>query len=269
MHPSHHAKTTPDNVSYNVTLAYKLGHGVLAYGKVGSSYRAGGFNVNLGDPRQPVPIPAAYGNENSTTYEVGVRGSPGQQLYFALAGYYTDVTGLIAQVDNGCVVSNPVCPVAATSFLTTAGNAHSYGIEAELSKILPVANGQFRFALTASHQNGKVTTGVYSGLRLPQVPDFLGSVNLNFRHGFIGRSTLVANVLYSVQFDGLQELRVGSVKLDSFDLINLRLGVEVDRFTFSLFANNAGDEVYRVARDTTVNRYNIPRVIGIDARVKF
>lgn len=263
------ARTKPENLSYNATLSYKFGGGILGYAKVGSSYRAGGFNVNLGDIRQPIPIDAAYGNERSTTYEVGLRGAPGQRLFFAIAGYYTNINGLIAQTDNGCAVTNPVCPVAPTTFLTTAGKARSYGVEAELSKTLPVAHGQFRFALTASYQNGKVTSGVYNNLRLPQVPDFLYSANVNFRHDFIGGTTLVANALYTVQLGGLQELRANSVKLDDFDLINLRLGIEKGKFTFSVFADNVGNQVYRVTRDTTINRYSLPRVIGVEASFRW
>jgi iron complex outermembrane receptor protein len=133
----------------------------------------------------------------------------------------------------------------------------------------PVANGRFRASHNASWQGGKMTSGRYDNLRLPQVPDFLGSVNLNFRHGFIGRSTLIANALYSVQFGGLQELRVNSVKLDDYDLINLRLGVEIDKASFTVFANNVGNEVYRVARDTTINRYSTPRVIGVEASYRW
>ncbi|MBN8815218.1 MAG: TonB-dependent receptor [Sphingomonas sp.] len=256
----------PDNVSYNATLSYKLGGGVLTYAKIGSSYRAGGFNTNLGDPRQPTPIQAAYGNENSTSYEIGIRGAPAKGLYFAAAGYYTDLSNLIAQTDNGCAVTNPACPVAATSFLTNAGDARSYGVEAELSNVLPVANGQFRFALSASWQGGKVTSGKFKDFRLPQVPDWLASVNVNFRHGFIAGTTIVANLLYSVQFGGVQELKVNSVKLDDFDLLNLRLGIEKGPVTVSLFADNVFDQIYRVARDTTINRYSTPRVIGIEAR---
>ena len=259
----------PDNVSYNVTGAYKITGGALVYAKVGTSYRAGGFNTNLGDPRQPTPIQAAFGNENSTTYEVGVRGAPAAGLFFATAAYYTDVGNLIAQTDNGCAVTHPVCPVAATSFLTNAGNARSYGVEAELSKLLAVANGQFRFALSGSYQHGEVTSGRFTGFRLPQVPDFLASVNLNFRHGFIGGSTIIANALLSTQFGGLQELRTNSVKLDDYALVNLRLGVNKGPITVTLFANNATDQVYRVAIDTTVNRYATPRVIGVEAAVRF
>ena len=263
------ASTKPDNVSYNATLAYKFGGGILGYAKVGTSYRAGGFNVNLGDLRQPIQIPAAYGNEKSRTYEVGFRGAPGQQLFFAVAGYFTEINGLIAQTDNGCAVTRPQCPVAPTTFLTTAGDARSYGVEAELSKTLYVPDGQFRFALSASYQHGEVTSGVFDNLRLPQVPDYLGSANLTFRHRFVADTTLVTNVLYSVQFGGLQELRVGSVKLDDFDLINARIGLEKGPVTVSLFANNLGNQIYRVARDTTINRYNIPRVIGVEGRYRW
>src|SRR3546814_15897508 len=65
-----------DNLSYNATLSYKLTSNILAYGKVGSSYRAGGFNTRLSDPRAPSPVQVLFGNENSTSYEVGIKGSP-------------------------------------------------------------------------------------------------------------------------------------------------------------------------------------------------
>src|SRR3546814_15002326 len=45
-----------DNLSYNATLSYKLTRDLLAYAKVGSSYRAGGFNTRLSDPRAPSPV---------------------------------------------------------------------------------------------------------------------------------------------------------------------------------------------------------------------
>ncbi len=263
------AETKPDNIAYNATLSYKLGGGVLTYAKVGSSYRAGGFNSNLGDLRQPIPIQAAYGNENSTSYEIGIRGAPTRGLYFAAAGYYTNLKNLIAQTDNGCAVTNPVCPVAATTFLTNAGDARSYGVEAELTNVLPVANGQFRFTLSASWQGGKVTSGKFKDFRLPQVPDWLASWNVNFRHKFIGDTTLIANALLSAQFGGLQELRVNSVKLDDYALVNLRLGIEMKPVTVSLFANNVTNDVYRVAHDTTINRYSIPRVFGIEGDVRW
>ena len=56
-----------DNLSYNATLSYKLTSDILAYAKVGSSYRAGGFNTRLSDPRAPSPVQVLFGNEHSTS----------------------------------------------------------------------------------------------------------------------------------------------------------------------------------------------------------
>lgn len=261
------AKTTPDNIAYNATLSYDMGGDVRAYAKVGTGYRAGGFNTNLGDPRQPIPIPAAYGDENSTTYEIGVRGSPTRELYFALAGYYTNLSDLIAQTDNGCAVTVPACPVASTSFLTNAGDARSYGVEAEMTMTQRTANGSFRVTLTASHQGGKVTSGKYDGLPLPQVPEFLGSVNVNYRQRLTDHVGINANILFSTQMGGVQELRVPRTELDDYDLVNLRLAVEIDRFSVGVFANNLFDNRYLIAQAPTVNRYSTGRTLGVQTRI--
>src|SRR3546814_6984838 len=56
-----------DNLSYNATLSYKLTSNILAYGKVGSSYRAGGINTRLSDPREPSPVPVLFRSEEHTS----------------------------------------------------------------------------------------------------------------------------------------------------------------------------------------------------------
>lgn len=259
------AETTPDNISYNATLAYDLGS-VLAYTKVGTSYRAGGFNTNLGDPRQPVPIPAAYGDENSTSYELGVRGAPGRDLFFSLATYYTELEDLIAQTDNGCAVTVPSCPVASTSFLTNAGDARSYGVEAELTLVRRLQAGTFRTTFTVSAQDGEVTSGQYDGLTLPQVPELLGSVTLNYRYDLTAATAFNTNLFYSMQRGGVQELRVPEVPLDDFDLLNLRAGIDVGQFSFAVFANNVLDERYVIAQAPTIVRYSTGRQVGIQAQ---
>src|SRR3546814_17943815 len=106
-----------DNLSYNATLSYKLTSNILAYGKVGRSYHAGGLTTRLSDPRAPSPVQVLFGNENSTSYEVGIKGSPIRSGYFAIAGYYAELEDLIAQVDDGCALTTPACPIAAVHSL--------------------------------------------------------------------------------------------------------------------------------------------------------
>lgn len=258
-----------DNLSYNATLAYKLASDVLAYAKVGSSYRAGGFNTRLSDPRAPSPVQVLFGNENSTTYELGLKGSPVRRGYFALAGYYTDLEDLIAQVDDGCALTNPACPVAAVSFLTNAGNAKSWGIEAEYSQGFDLGEGNGRIALSGSRQGGKVKSGRYDGLDLAQVPDWLASANLNLRYPVANDVALTSNILVSGQWGGKQELTATSVDLDNYVLVNLRVGIQFGKVNISAFANNLFDKLYYVAQAPTINRYSQPRVIGVEGRISF
>lgn len=258
------AEIGPENLSYNATASYDVTSSILAYLKIGTSYRAGGFNTNLGDPRQPVPIEPAFGDETATTYEIGLRGAAFGNAYFALAGYYNELSDLIAQTDNGCALTNPTCPVAATSFLTNAGDATSWGVEAELTSRFDLGAGVLRYALSASHQGGEVENGRFAGVALPQVPDYLASASLDYRVPVAADTEIFANMLYTAQWGGFQELRSTSVPLDDFELVNLRGGVEIDNVRLSIFADNVFDEVYRVARDTTIKRYNIPRVTGVE-----
>jgi len=258
-----------DNLSYNTTLSYKLARDILVYAKVGSSYRAGGFNTRLSDPRAPSPVQVLFGNENSTSYEAGVKGSPVRRGYFAIAGYYTDLSDLIAQVDDGCALTNAACPVAAVAYLTNAGDAKSWGIEAEYSQGFDIGQGNGRLALSGSRQGGEVKSGRYDGLDLAQVPDWLASANLNLRYPIANDVSLTSNILVSGQWGGKQELTATSVDLDDYVLVNLRVGVEFGKVSISAFANNLFDRIYYVAQAPTINRYSQPRVIGVEGRISF
>src|SRR6185436_9714782 len=125
------AARSQDNVSYTDTLGWKPTAQMLLYAKIGSAYRAGGFNGNLGDARQPIPIPPSFDNETLTAYEVGFKGNLARNIYVTAAGYENHYKNLVIQGDNGCRANNPACPVQATSFAFSAGPAHLWGIEAE------------------------------------------------------------------------------------------------------------------------------------------
>lgn len=258
------ADISASNLSYNATLSYKIDADVLAYAKVGSSYRAGGFNTRLSDPRAPSPVEILFGNEGSTTYELGIKGSPAPRTYFAVAAYLTELEDLIAQVDDGCFVGSTVCPVVAVSYLTNAGDAESWGVEAEFSHGFDIGDGNGRLSLSGSRQGGEVTSGRYDGLDLAQVPDWLAAANLNLRYPVTEEIALTGNILVSAQWGGEQELSATSFDLDDYQLVNIRVGAEFSGFRVSAFANNLFDDVYFVARAPTISRYSQPRVIGVE-----
>lgn len=254
-----------DDLSYNATAAFDLAEDIIAYAKVGSSYRAGGFNTRLSDPSAPEPVQVSYGNESSRSYELGVKGAPTPKTYFAVAGYFTEQKDLIAQVDDGCFIGSTVCPVAAVSYLASAGDAESWGVEAEFTGDFDLGRGSGRLALSASRQEGEVKSGPFAGLELAQVPDYLAAANLDLSYPASEDLTLRANVLLSGQWGGKQELRATSPELDNYQLLNIRIGAEFHNFTLTAFVNNVLDQVYVVATAPTIERLSQPRVFGVEA----
>jgi iron complex outermembrane receptor protein len=242
---------------------------VLGYAKVGTSYRAGGFNTRLSDERAPNPVQVLFGNENSTSYEIGLKGNPVRRGYFAIAAYINDLKDMIAQVDDGCATSNVDCPVAAVSYLTNAGDAKSWGIEAEYSQGFALGQGDGRLALSASYQGGEVENGPYRDVKLAQVPEWLASANLNLRHPVSDKVALTSNILVSGQWGGKQELAANSVDLDDYVMVNLRLGMEFGEFSLNGFANNLFNNAYIVSAAPTTKRWSQPRVIGVEGRIRF
>lgn len=268
------AETSPDNVSYNIIASYDLNEDLLAYAKVGSSYRSGGFNANLGVPQQPVPVVAAYDDETSDAIEIGLKGNLGRHLNFGLAAYRNQTENLIVQTDNGCFIGLPVCSLNAVSFLTNAGEAESTGIELETNTRFDFAGGVLRLGVNVSAQDGEITAGIYDGQPLAQVPDWIYGADLNWARPVFGNSELRLNVNYNGQTGGLQELvRPGSVTpnydLPDIDILNARLALQVGDIEYSVFGTNISDSTFTIFASPTTQRLNQPRNFGFQVRYRW
>jgi iron complex outermembrane receptor protein len=255
------ASFSPSNTAYDVTAAYKFSPEWMAYAKVGTGFRAGGFNSNLGVPQQPIAIPVSYGNENTTSYEIGAKGNLIPQIYVTAAAYYTDVDNLIIQTDNGCKAVNPVCPVAATNFATDGGRAWIRGLEAEATVNVHPLGGALVGTFGASTQEGKITSGVFNGDMPPQLPHYLTSANLDYSHPAPYDTTGFVNLTYSGRFGGVQEI-AQTPKLHQYQLFNTRFGVRKGPLEFAAFANNIFNTTYIEFEAATSRRWNEPRTYG-------
>lgn len=253
-----------DNVSYNLTAGYKMS-GWLAYAKVGTGYRAGGFNLALGDPRQPVPIPAAFEDETAQSYEVGLKGNLAPRVFLALAAYRTDLDDVLVQTDNGCRVGNPVCPVQATPFIYNAGKARTWGLEAELNAVAEVAGGTARLTLGGSRQGGTIRSGPDAGKRAPQRPKWTGTFTFNYRRPLAEDWTGFFNVKGNGRWGGVQEI-AQTPPMHDFQVLDVRAGVQHGGWEFAVYSNNVGRESYIVFDAPSTRRWNIPRTYGAQAR---
>jgi iron complex outermembrane receptor protein len=263
------ASSNDDNISYTATISYKPTSLMLFYAKVGSAYRAGGFNGNLGDPRQPIAPPPSFDNETVTAYEVGFKGNLAPNVYVTAAAYSNRYKNLVIQGDNGCRANNPACPVQATSFAFNAGPARLWGVEVEATARARVAGGNLRVTVGGSRQGGHVTGGIYDGFKQPQQPKWTETFTVNYRRDLAEDLSGYINVNGSARQGGVQEANQTTL-LHDYVLFNVRAGVTWKQYDLTGFVNNAGQESYLVfhAPSATgdVRRYNLPRTWGVQLR---
>lgn len=253
-----------DNVSYNLTGSYKLDRW-LTYAKVGTAYRAGGFNLALGDPRQPRPVPVTFEDEVAMSYEIGAKGNVNPDVYVAVAAYRTYVDDLLVQTDNGCFVANPVCPVQATPFVFNAGKAELWGFEAEVTARAQLFGGRALLTLGGSRQGGEITSGPDKGRKGPQRPDWTANVSFNYRRDLGADFVGFFNLKGSGRWGGVQEV-AQTPELNDYQIFDVRAGVERGPWEAAVFSNNVGDEAYIVFQGPTSRRWNMPRTYGAQLR---
>lgn len=181
------------NVPWDVSLAWHFPRGdgalneAMAYFKVGSSYREGGLNLGAGLPTDAYPTKPVYDDENSTSYEIGVKTSWFNGLMQMNAStYYVYYNDFLDTTSNGCPQLCPYLdPVTGDSlgfdangnpitvngagqdglesptafFIDNVGEIQSWGVEVESRFSVPVGNsgGRISGTLGWSRQMGEVT----------------------------------------------------------------------------------------------------------------
>src|SRR3546814_10746939 len=87
----------------------------------------------------------------------------GPYLFFFSSRRRHTRCALVTGVQTCALPIYPACPIAAVAYLTNAGDAKSWGIEAEYSQGFDLGEGNGRLALSGSRQEGKVKRCRYDG----------------------------------------------------------------------------------------------------------
>ena len=295
-----------DDFAPRVIVSYKATDNVTLNGQVSKGFRLGGVNDPLNKPLcSPADLTTfgklakpAFDNESVWNYEAGLKAKlPDGAGSFTMAAFYSDIENLQATVDAGSCSSRIIVNVP---------KARSTGVEAEFNTRL---NDNFDMALSASINNSELTSSVKDatgavlqalrdGNRLPTVPKFQAAAALGYIRPMDNGWTAFSNL--SVQYVGDRYTQIADqendprtvtlfnvgapsvstlafqLKLPSYTIANLRIGVRSDSWEGAIFVNNLTDETAKLAIDRERGlraRYgyltNPPRTYGLTVRKTF
>lgn len=263
-----------DMVTGRASLGYEVTPSSTLYATVARGAKSGGFpnfttNATTGQSDKP------YEESTSWSYELGSKnrlfGGRGQAN---VALFLNDV-----KKQNLNALDS-----ASFTFVPKPLDTRSYGVEAELSyRLLPGldlsgALGYTRAEIENVSADVAASSGARDGNRVPSTPRFTSSLSLQYR----GSASLVglddrANVfgLAQHQYVGARAADVGgNFDLDSYQMVNLKLGLEFQHLDVYLFGQNVLDE-----RPQYIGLYYGPgaeavtvghgRVLGVGAQVRF
>lgn len=248
------------------TLRYNFADASSLYARVATGYRPGGFNVGI-----PTDIPGAgnlipYDPETALSYEAGFKlGIMDGRIYLEGAAYFTETEDV--QIVTAASTTN-------TNFILQNGvGAEVWGVELEARGRFDIAGGTLNAGVGLSSNDGEFQDGTavilagvltdISGNRVNRTRDFVGTVNLLYRHGIgAGLEGFVATS-YQTQLGGYENAE-NSRAFSEFSLFDARLGLEGDNWRFSIYGKNLGNEIYPVQTISSNVYFNEPRTYGAE-----
>ena len=237
------AQDSDDSVTtYSLAPRWRLSDEIMLYARVASGYRPGGPNVL---PILPVPtiIPPTYGSDEATNYELGIKTDLfGGELRLDAAVYFIDWD------DIQLLVSDEVLPGITISGNGNGGTAESKGVEWAATWV-PADRLTLRWS--GAYMDAELTSdtdvfvGGSDGDPLPYSPEWTTALDIDYEWDvFTDASAYVGGGWRFIdeQSTGFQPGFGAPIEIPSYDVIDLRAGVDFDRFSIELFAKNVTDE---------------------------
>lgn len=266
------SSTTP-----KFNLSYKPSDDSLLYVQAAKGFRTGGINPGLPPcgPTCTVDVGTSFGSDSLWNYEAGAKVQLfDKALALTASAFLIDWKNIQLNVNRGDGFNG---------FLN-AGDARSKGFEFE-------ANGRIgdhlRFGGQVTYTDATLrsvrpgVTVASPGTRLPEIARWTASGNAEW-----GTAVGVDGYAYvrgDVQYVGPRPSELGptSLPVADYTLVNLRVGLNMGPYQFSLFANNLTDERAQLSRTrlsgvlsgapVVLDRVtiNVPRTIGVSIARSF
>jgi iron complex outermembrane recepter protein len=263
-------------------LSYQATKALLLYLTAAKGFRPGGANAPvptsgpLGTQCEAqlqanhgttsfVAAPLTYEPDHLWSYELG------EKLW--VFDNRLSLNGAVYYEDWSAVQQAVVLPCG-FPYNDNSGIAHVYGGELEIGAVLLpglIVSGNAGYT-HATLAVGSLEAGIAAGTRLQDVPEWTSSASLTYRRGLGNGLALRASL--NNEFVGSRTDATFSInQLPSYDLSNVRIGLEGRRWSATLFAKNLLNREARLSdapainiNQETFNRISVspPRTIGID-----
>lgn len=251
-----------NNWTPRFVAAYQWTPAIMTYASISRGYKAGGFNIAFaGSPK------FKFSDEQAWNYELGLKTLLlDERLSLNMTAFYFDWRDQQISVFNG--------------FFTTTDNAkrsRSVGGEVELAaRPLPGLDftAGFGYADSTFRNFKNFQPGEdASGNRVPLTSKFTVNASAQYRYLLNSWAALMVRWDYLYRSSLFWDV-ANNIKEPPYSLVNLRLGVEAERWDLFFFMRNALDEHYSVGafNFTPFGPYTTPgdpRTYGVQARVRF
>lgn len=269
-----------DKITWRLVGTYRPNEDLTMYGSVATGFRSGRFQSTAA--LALFPDLSSVKPDSLITYEVGAKGNLSDKFAYDIAAYYTDWKDIQQQY------AVPLATVNVLAFLN-AGRASGPGVDATLN-YRPIDELRLGFSLgwndLTLNENLFASAGTppaplllfRKGGRPNDSPEWTGSFNAEYRTpAFGGDLELVLTGNYTISTKRIVRALTGSTVTerfsDSYSLLNTSLGIEGDRWSLSIFADNLLDEDASVGTpfvgyaDESVHAR--PRTIGVQTNFRF
>ena len=207
-------------------------------------------------------------------HEIGAKGIFGDgKGTFGVGYFYGDWKDILVNVEI-----EDITGACNTGFDANAAAATNTGVEVEFTYSF---TDQFNLSGTASYVDATINNdepflGADAGERLPASPDV--QISLSGEYFWpMGQGRLAfarLDVQYIGEIIGAFEFGDERTKSGNYGLANLRVGLQSDRYEWTLFADNVTDNRARVFSNGPANEFRRtiilqPRTLGLQFRTKF
>lgn len=263
---------TQHKTTYKAGVNYKVNEDILLYFQAASGFRIGGTNEAFLNPGGQ-EIPATFAPDFLWNYELGFKSNWFDDRLTLNAAFY-----LIRWEDVQIADFDPSNPFP---FIDNAPNAGVDGLEVEV-QARPIPELDLFFG--ASYQNARFrrsvqvgSVAIATGDDIPFVPEFQANGGVRLNKSIGGEFLGVAQFDFS--YTDSRNTAIGdnnpdNIDLESYTLLNAKIGVETERWQANLFVRNLIDkraevDLVNTAQDPLAYFTVRPRTFGINVSTHF